>query len=305
MRDILITGGAGKIGYNLVLKLLESDYSITVLDLESKRSVDELSAFKNKLKFVYGDVEDANLVRELVKRNDIVVDYAGVMPPLANLNEKFSNGTNYMGTKNIVDSIKEVNPECVYIYMSFVSVYGPTDNVKREITKETLSNDPDDFYSVCLIRSEEYIRSNLKKYTIFRMPIVLTSKNYYINHLKLDRSVEFLTKSDVNDMIIPILKSKNIYGKTFNLCGKRVKSERLVEGIFKATGELVMMNRNLYYGEFDSEKEIGDIIEIKNTNLKAALEEMQEETPKSTRTLRKIINYPKYWIFKIKVKKIK
>jgi len=301
MRDILITGGAGKIGYNLVLKLLESDYSITVLDLESKKSVNELNTFKNKLKFVYGDVEDANLVRELVKRNDIVVDYAGVMPPLANLNEKFSNGTNYLGTKNIVDSIKEVNPECVYIYMSFVSVYGPTDNVKREITEDTLSNDPDDFYSVCLIRSEEYIRSNLKKYAIFRMPIVLTSKNYYINHLSLDRSVEFLTKSDVNDMIIPILKSKKIYGKTINLYGNRVKSERLVEGIFKATGELALINRNLYYGVFDN-KNSSDIIDVKNTDLKVALEEMYNETPKAKRVFRKIINYPKYWVFKIKVK---
>ena len=56
MKDILITGGAGKIGYNLVLKLLNSKYNITVLDLLSKKSEKMLSKISDKIKIVYGGV---------------------------------------------------------------------------------------------------------------------------------------------------------------------------------------------------------------------------------------------------------
>lgn len=300
MRDVLIVGGAGKIGFNLVEKLLDTNYSVTILDLESKRSISKFEGIKDKVKIVYGDVEDANLVKDLVRKNDIVIDYAGIMPPLANLNEGISKSTNYLGTKNIVDAINDVNPECIFIYMSFISVYGETDNKKREITLDTESSHPDDFYSIDLIRSEEYIKDKLKKYCIFRMPIVLTSKNYFIKHIALGKEIDVLTRDDVNDLIIPLMKDKKIFGKTYNIPGLKVKSEDLVRGLYKITGELAIMNRNLYYGEFEDNSDVS----ITPTDFDIALEEMRVRIPKSKRVFKKIFNYPKYLIFKRKVKKL-
>ena len=44
MKDVLVTGGAGKIGFDLVKKLIdETNSNITVLDLESKASNKTLS----------------------------------------------------------------------------------------------------------------------------------------------------------------------------------------------------------------------------------------------------------------------
>ena len=48
MRDVLITGGIGKIGLDLVYQLLDTDCNITILDLESKRSAKRLSKIKIK-----------------------------------------------------------------------------------------------------------------------------------------------------------------------------------------------------------------------------------------------------------------
>ncbi len=123
MKDVLITGGAGKIGFNLVEKLVETNCNITVLDLESRDSLKKFVKIKDQVKVVYGDIEDANLVRDLVKRNDIVIDYAGIMPPLADLNETIANSTNFNGTKNIVDAINELNPECAYIYVFYKCIW--------------------------------------------------------------------------------------------------------------------------------------------------------------------------------------
>ncbi len=303
MRDVLITGGAGKIGYNLVKKLLDTNYSVTILDLESKESLKKMFKIKDKVKFVYGDIEDANLVRDLIKRNDIVIDYAGIMPPLANLNEDIAHSTNFIGTKNVVDAINETNPDCTLIYMSFISIYGETDNVKRELTIDTESTHPDDYYSVSIIRSEEYIRSNLKKYTILRMPIVLTRKNYFINHIRLGKTIDFITRENLNDIVIGIMKERKVLKKTYNVSGFKVKSEKLVSAVYKATGELKLFNRKLYFGEYEDGRELDNIVKIDYTKLDNAIRELKPRVSKTKRLFRKIINWPKYLIFKFKVNK--
>ncbi len=179
MKDVLITGGAGKIGFNLVEKLVETNCNITVLDLESRDSLKKFVKIKDQVKVVYGDIEDANLVRDLVKRNDIV--------------------------------------------------YGQTHKKVRKLSIDTESTHPEDYYSISLIRSEDYIRSNLKKYAILRMPIVLTRKNHFINHMRLDRTIDFITKENLNDLVLGIMRSSKIYGKTFNISGFKAKGREVVE----------------------------------------------------------------------------
>ncbi len=299
MKDVLVLGGIGKIGYDLVEKLLDTNSNITILDLESKKSKKKIEKIKYRIRVVYGDVEDRNLIMDLVKRNDIIIHYAGIMPPLANLNESISNGTNFSGVKNVVDSIKELNPGCVYIYMSFISVYGTSDNQVRRLNVTTESTYPDDFYSISIMRSEEYIKSNLKKYAIFRMPIVLTRKNYYIKHMSLNKSMNFITVDDLNRILMSVMKSKKIQGKTYNISGFKAKGDEVVKSIYKATGSLHLLNRNLYYGEYEDANEIESICLDNNyTSLKEFTKELKKNTSIVKRIIKKIINFPKYIVLK-------
>ncbi len=299
MKGVLITGGAGKIGYNLVEKLVDTSYNVTILDLESKKSIKRLSKFKNTVKIVYGDIEDEKLITDLVKRNDIVINYAGVMPPFANLNSSIANSTNFGGTKNIVDAIKLTNPDCIYIHMSFISIYGDTSMTRRCLTVGTESNYPDDYYSVSLARSEEYIKTNLKKYLILRMPIVLTCRNYFINHIRLDTKMNFITKENLNDILLYFMKNnKKGLGKTYNIGGFEVNSNEVVEGFYKATGRISILNRNLYYGIFDDADLIEKQTGLKCDNCKEAFEDIKRENSNFKTTLLRIFNFPKYFIFK-------
>lgn len=298
MKDVLVTGGAGKIGFDLVKKLIdETNSNITVLDLESKASIKTLSKVERRVRVVYGDVEDANLIRDLVKRNDIVIDYAGIMPPLADLNENIANSTNFVGTKNIVDAIAEVNPDCVYMYMSFIAVYGKTDKKVRKLSVDTESTHPDDYYSVSIIRSEEYIRSKIKNYTIMRMPIVLTRSNYFIKHIKLDRTMDFITKEDLNDIVVAVIKSPKIVGKTYNISGFKAKGRDVVKGLYKISGRINVFGRNLYYGEYEDTKEIDKLGKVKYTTLSEFVEDSMRKVPRRKRAIRKILNFWKYIIF--------
>ncbi|MCI8498183.1 MAG: NAD(P)-dependent oxidoreductase [Bacilli bacterium] len=303
MKDVLITGGAGKIGFNLVEKLVETNCNITVLDLESRDSLKKFVKIKDQVKVVYGDIEDANLVRDLVKRNDIVIDYAGIMPPLADLNETIANSTNFNGTKNIVDAINELNPECAYIYMSFISVYGQTQKKVRKLSIDTESTHPEDYYSISLIRSEDYIRSNLKKYAILRMPIVLTRKNHFINHMRLDRTIDFITKENLNDLVLGIMRSSKIYGKTFNISGFKAKGREVVELFYKATGSISILGRNIYYGEYEDSDRVDKIFKVDYSALSNV--EIDDGKSRIRVGFKKFVNYPRYLLFKFKTRNIK
>ena len=80
MKKILVTGGAGYIGSVLVQKLLQKDFEVTVVDnfLYNQVSLNHLCEYK-KLKIYNGDVRDISLMKDLVKKNDIIVPLAAIV----------------------------------------------------------------------------------------------------------------------------------------------------------------------------------------------------------------------------------
>jgi len=73
MKKVLVTGGAGFIGSNLIPRLLEKNYSVIVLDNLSSGKMKNLSRVKNHphFKFILGDVRDQETVQNAM---------VGVMP---------------------------------------------------------------------------------------------------------------------------------------------------------------------------------------------------------------------------------
>lgn len=79
-KHILITGGAGFIGSNLSLKLLEKDYSVTVLDnlspqIHSKNSP-LYHSIKDKVNFIHGTVLNYDDWKKALENIDVVVHLA-------------------------------------------------------------------------------------------------------------------------------------------------------------------------------------------------------------------------------------
>jgi dTDP-L-rhamnose 4-epimerase len=83
-KNILITGGAGFIGSNLALALLEKGYEITILDnLSSQIHGDNpdrdsplYNSIKGKVRFILGSVTDKEVWREAILNQDVIVHLA-------------------------------------------------------------------------------------------------------------------------------------------------------------------------------------------------------------------------------------
>jgi dTDP-L-rhamnose 4-epimerase len=84
MKNVLITGGAGFIGSNLTLQLIDKGYTVSVLDNLSKQihgdDADNTSplykSIAGKVKFFKGSIVDKDLLKEALKGQDVIVHFA-------------------------------------------------------------------------------------------------------------------------------------------------------------------------------------------------------------------------------------
>lgn len=120
---ILITGGAGFVGANLVRKLAEAGGNITILDDLFTGKEANLAQVKAPYRLIVGSVTDRNLVDELVADVEIVFHLAArnIIASTRNPYDDFQ--TNIGGTLNVLLAARDHKIQRV-VYTSTASVYG-------------------------------------------------------------------------------------------------------------------------------------------------------------------------------------
>ena len=126
---ILITGGAGFIGSNFIQYILKKypDYVIINLDLLTYAgNLDNLKEVEDNAnyKFVKGDIVDKDLVNDLMKDMDLVVNFAAETHVDRSIVDSFVfTRTNVLGTHNLLEAAKE-NGKVRFHHVSTDEVYG-------------------------------------------------------------------------------------------------------------------------------------------------------------------------------------
>jgi len=81
-KKILVTGGAGTVGCNIVKKLVDRNAEVTVVDNLSAYPFDYLKDYGvgdiSAVNFVKGDITDKNLMDNLIQKQDIVIHAAAL-----------------------------------------------------------------------------------------------------------------------------------------------------------------------------------------------------------------------------------
>lgn len=125
---ILITGGAGFIGSNLVEQLLldERVNSVRVLDNLSTGSLKNIEVFFNnpKFEFIKGDIRDYSTCVTACDKIDLISHQAALGSVPRSINDPITtNDVNITGTLNIFTAAKEKNIKRI-VYAASSSTYG-------------------------------------------------------------------------------------------------------------------------------------------------------------------------------------
>ena len=134
MSKVLVTGGAGFIGSNLVDRLLDEGHSVTVIDNESSM-VHESFFWNVECENVQADVRDFSQIEKYFAKVDFVFHMAGqsrIQPSITAPLDTIS--TNVMGTANVLEASRLHGVQRV-IYSTTSSYYGvknSTPNVETQ-----------------------------------------------------------------------------------------------------------------------------------------------------------------------------
>ena len=135
MKKILITGGAGFIGINAAEYFLKKGYSVTILDNFSRKGARSnykwlFSQFP-KLKFIKGEIANKNILIKSVPKQDIVLHLAAQVSVTSSVMDPFHDfQINTIGTINLLEAIRKINPAAILLYSSTNKVYGNLSGVK-------------------------------------------------------------------------------------------------------------------------------------------------------------------------------
>lgn len=187
-RRILVTGGAGFIGFNFVRDLLAAEPTTEVIVLDkltyagNPRSLAELSSEK-RFEFVHADIVDATAVRELLasKRPDAIVHFAAESHVDRSIDGPADFiETNIVGTFRMLEESRRylanhASPKFRFVHVSTDEVFGalgPTG-----VFTEDTRYDPHSPYSASKAASDHLVNAYVHTY---KFPALTTncSNNY-------------------------------------------------------------------------------------------------------------------------------
>jgi nucleoside-diphosphate-sugar epimerase len=193
---ILVTGGAGYVGSNLVPKLLKKGYEVVVLDLYiyGKEVFDSVRP-NHKLIEVEGDIRDVKVVKKAMHGCNVVIHLACISnDPSYDLNPDLGRSINYDSFRPLVHAAKNAGVKR-FIYASSSSVYGLKD--EDEVT-EDMPLEPLTDYSTYKVLCEKILEEE-REPGFVTCTIRPSTVCGYAPRQRLDVVVNILTNHAVNN----------------------------------------------------------------------------------------------------------
>lgn len=165
MKKILITGGAGFIGSNLIEYFLKKNYEIVCLDNLSTGHMHNISPFlKNEhFHFIEGDIRDRNTCEKALEGVHYVLHQAALGSVPRSLKDPLtSNEVNVSGFLNMLWAAKEAQVER-FIYAASSSTYGDSESLPKV---EDIIGKPLSPYAITKYVNELYAEIFSKSYGI-------------------------------------------------------------------------------------------------------------------------------------------
>lgn len=158
--NILVIGGAGFLGANLVRRCLaEPDVQVTVmdsLDPHLHATIRNLQAVWPQIRFVRGDMRDETLLAEIVQGQDVIFNCAAqTSHPLSIQYPLLDAEINCLGNLKLLESLRLLNSTARVVYTSSSTVIG---KAQTPVVNEDHPEHPLEIYSANKGVAEKYYR---------------------------------------------------------------------------------------------------------------------------------------------------
>jgi UDP-glucose 4-epimerase len=230
-KKVLVTGGAGFIGFHLSKKLSTLTPNLKIYDNLSSGKMENVKDVP-KAKFVKGDILDLKTLLSQEKADLIYHLAAQVVVPYSMENPMEDFETNAKGTLSVLEKARKDDAKLVFA--SSAAVYG---NPTVFPTPETYGFHPFSCYGLSKVVGEEYCQMYREQYgldiAITRFANVYGSRCHGVIHDFLDKlaknpnkleiigtglqSRDFVHVSDVVDALVTVGKEDFANGKVYNL----------------------------------------------------------------------------------------
>jgi len=260
-KKILVTGGAGTVGCNIVKKLVDRNAEVTVVDNLSAYPFDYLKDYGvgdiSAVNFVKGDITDKNLMDNLIQKQDIVIHAAALADVGACVrNPEIEFQTNVVSTQGILETSKKNNIE-KFIFISSAAVYGMGN---RGIFRETDPCFPVSNYALSKYWGEQQTKlyydlydlptTSIRFFSVYGSPQIpkqgshswavaifgaLAKKGKPITVFGDGNQIrDFTHVTDIAESVVLSTEKNSTNGKFFNVgTGKPTKINEIVEKVFQ------------------------------------------------------------------------
>lgn len=212
MVNVIVTGGAGFIGSNFLKYMVEKypDYHFTNLDaLTYCGNLENLISIENKenYSFVKGDIRDKDLVNDLVKDADYVINFAAESHVDRSIQDpEIFIKSNVLGTQVLLNAAKEHGVE-KYLQISTDEVYGTLGATGYFTEKTPLQ--PNSPYSASKASADLVVRAF---HETFDLPVNITRcSNNYGPYQFPEKLIPLMISNALEDKKLPVYgDGKNI-----------------------------------------------------------------------------------------------
>ncbi len=261
-KNILITGGAGFIGSNLAIRLVNEGANVTVVDSmlpDYGGNLFNLEPVRNKLNINFSDIRDYSSLSYLVKEKDIIFNLAGQVSHSDSMqNPLLDMDINARAQLSLLEACRYNNSNAKIIFTSTRQLYGSPKYLP--VDEEHVVNPPD-INGVNKFAGEQYHLLYYKAFGIKTVSLRLTNtygprqliKNarqgfigWFINRVITGTEIQlfgtgeqirdFNYVDDVVDALILASGNDNCIGQCYNLSGDKSSLKEIAEILIACYG---------------------------------------------------------------------
>lgn len=241
-KQILILGGAGFLGSNLVRACLDkySNAIINVVDSLDKyceSTMDNLKDVESRINFIKGDIRDSELMDKVVVDQDYIFNCAAQTSHPKSIKEPIvDTEINCIGTLTVLESVRVMNPKAIVVYTSSSTMIG---KANTDVINEDSREKPLDIYSANKGVAEKYHRIYSVAHGINTISLRFANLyglfgkkspafgfvNYFINEAIEKRPItvygdgeqirNVMYIKDVTDIMLKSVEIPELYGESF------------------------------------------------------------------------------------------